>query len=135
MAAGEVKDLEKSTHPPCRPSTSTPPLAEEGQCCVITGGGRRRCSALTAGAPIVDHMAPPPLPSAALLKLRDPVKDRQAAQKGRAGGDKEKSTATVALSASGLDLVLRAPGDPEPPTYTTDPFEASTRPALEVTIL
>lgn len=97
---------------------------------------------MTAGAPILDHvakerMSPPPLPSAALLKLKDPVKDRQAGRQRRkweGRGDKEKSTATVALSASGLELVPGAPAAPGPRTHTTGPLQASTRPTPEVTI-
>lgn len=72
-----------------------------------------------------ERTPPPPLPSAALLKL----KYRQAVQKMGAGA-KQKSTATVALSC--LELI---PGALGPRTNKTDPQRASTRPTPEVTRL
>lgn len=134
LAAGEVKDLEKSTgmplaviHPPPHP-----PHAEKGQCCVITGG-RWHCSLLTAGAPILDHVAKernaPTAPSICCTSQAERPGKGQAGGAGSREGDTEKSIAAVALSASGLQPVPGAPGAPGPWTHITDSFEALTHPA------
>lgn len=69
---------------------------------------------------------PPPPPSAALLKLRDPVKDRQALQ----GEEKIEKSQQPPPRPYRLQ-VPGAPGAPGSRAHTTDPFQASTRPVPE----
>lgn len=84
-AAGEVKDLEKSTRCPPHPPPSTPSRRGSEPCyhrwrpTALLRLDRRSADPRPHGIR-PQPPPPPPPPSAALLKLRDPVKDRQALQ-------------------------------------------------------
>lgn len=122
------------TTPPHPPPSTLPPLSEEGQSRVITGGGRPRCSALTAGAPILDHMASdhraPPLTPTATPSIchTSQAEGPGEGQAGGAGGRKkkrEKSTATTAaFLASASEMLPGGPGAAGSWTHTTDAFKA-----------
>lgn len=74
---------------------------------------------------------PPPPPSAALLKLRGPVKDRQALQGEKKTIDKSQQPPPRPYRLRVWRWFQLAPAARGSRAHTTDPFQASTRPVPE----